>query len=72
MEVVNHNETFKLNDRELEILRLVASGRTSAQIAASMSLSAETIKWYRKKLLIKFGADNSAMLVRKASEAGLI
>lgn len=37
-----------LNDRELEILRLIGDGRTSAQIAADLSLSAETIKWYAR------------------------
>lgn len=62
----------KLNDRELAILRLVAEGLTSGQIAARLSLSAETIKWYRKKLLDKFDADNAVVLVRKAAQSGLI
>jgi DNA-binding CsgD family transcriptional regulator len=61
-----------LNDRETEILRLIGEGRTSAQIAAALSLSAETIKWYRKKLLVKFDAENTAVLIRKAATAGLI
>ena len=61
-----------LNDRELAILRLVAEGLTSGQIAARLSLSAETIKWYRKKLLDKFDAANAVVLVRKAAKAGLI
>ena len=61
-----------LNERELEILRLIGEGRTSAQIAATLSLSAETIKWYRKKLLAKFDADNTAVLIRKAATSGII
>ncbi len=61
-----------LNDREMEILRLIGEGCTSAQIAATLSLSSETIKWYRKKLLVKFDADNTAVLIRKAATAGLI
>ena len=69
---MDSTNTLKLNDRELEILRMVAAGNTSGQIAESLSLSPETIKWYRKKLLVKFDADNSAMLVRKAAAAGLI
>ena len=69
---MDSTNTLKLNDRELEILRMVAAGHTSGQIAESLSLSPETIKWYRKKLLVKFDADNSAMLVRKAAAAGLI
>ena len=63
---------MKLNDRELEIVRQIAAGKTTAEIAANLSLSPETIKWYRKKLLAKFEACNSAMMVKMASEAGLL
>ena len=61
-----------LNDREQNILRLIASGCTNPQIAEEIFLSPETIKWYRKKLLIKFDAANSAELISKAKEAGLV
>ena len=48
------NDTkLKLTDRDLEILRLLGQGCTSAQIAEMLSLSPETIKWYRKRLLTK-------------------
>ena len=61
-----------LNDREQIILRLIASGCTNPQIAEKIFLSPETVKWYRKKLLVKFDAANSAELISKAKEAGLI
>lgn len=61
-----------LNDREVAILRLLAEGYTSSRIAAELSLSTETIRWYRKKLLLKFDADNAVALVRKASDSGII
>lgn len=61
-----------LNDREVAILRLLAEGYTSARIAAELSLSTETIRWYRKKLLLKFDADNAVALVRKATDSGII
>ena len=61
-----------LTDREAEILPLVASGMTSQQIADRLFLSLPTIKWYRKKLLVKFEAANTADLIRKAKEKGLI
>ena len=64
--------TPALNDREQNILRLIASGCTNPQIAEEIFLSPETVKWYRKKLLIKFDAANSAELISKAKEAGLI
>ena len=61
-----------LNDREIAILRLLAEGYTSARIAAELSLSTETIRWYRKKLLLKFDADNAVALIRKAADSGII
>lgn len=61
-----------LNDREVAILRLLAEGYTSARIAAELSLSTETIRWYRKKLLLKFDADNAVALIRKATDSGII
>jgi DNA-binding NarL/FixJ family response regulator len=61
-----------LNDREVAILRLLAEGYTSSRIASELSLSTETIRWYRKKLLLKFDADNAVALVRKATDNGII
>lgn len=55
-----------LTERELEILQLVAQGLTSPQIAERLSLSAETIKWYRKRILSKFDADNTAEMIKLA------
>ncbi|MBO7071251.1 MAG: LuxR family transcriptional regulator [Bacteroidales bacterium] len=62
----------KLNDRELEIIRLIAQGKTTAQIADEICLSAETVKWYRKKLFTKFEASNAAELIRRVTEEGII
>ena len=61
-----------LTDRELEILPLIAAGLTSQQIADKLYLSLPTIKWYRKRMLVKFEAANSADMVAKAKERGLI
>ena len=66
------NNYVKLNDREVAILRLMAEGYTSPRIAAELSLSTETIRWYRKKMLLKFDADNAVALVRKATDSGII
>lgn len=61
-----------LTEREKEILPLIASGLTSPQIADKVCLSLATIKWYRKKLMTKFDAANTAELISKAKEKGLI
>lgn len=67
------NDTkLKLTDRDLEILRLLGQGCTSSQIAEMLSLSPETIKWYRKRLLTKLDADNTAEMMRIVSENNLI
>lgn len=62
----------KLSAKEREILDLVARGYTSSQIADTLCLSNETIRWYRKKLLVKFDASNTAELLSIAKDAGII
>ena len=51
---------IKLTRREMSILQEVAIGRTTPQIAQDLGLSPETVKWYRKQLLVKFSAATSA------------
>lgn len=51
---------------EQNILRLICDGMTNPQIAQQMGLSTETINWYRKRLLAKFGVNNTASLIRLA------
>lgn len=63
---------IKLTWREKSILQEVAIGRTTPQIAADLGLSPETVKWYRKQLLVKFSATTSAEVVRKAIVLKLI
>ena len=61
-----------ISTREKEILGLLAKGYTSPQIADCLHLSPETVKWYRKKLLIKFDVANTAELVLRAREHGVL
>lgn len=56
----------QLSSREAEILDLMSKGYTTPQIAGCLGLSPETIKWYRKKLLVKFDAANAAELIKAA------
>ena len=62
----------ELTDREREIVPLLAAGLTSQQIADKVCLSLATIKWYRKRLLEKFQASNTAELVSILKEKGLL
>jgi DNA-binding NarL/FixJ family response regulator len=61
-----------LTVREQELLRLIIDGYTNQEIADKMFLSIETIKTYRKNLLLKLGAKNSMVLVKMALEQKLV
>ncbi|WP_353195865.1 response regulator transcription factor [Parapedobacter defluvii] len=61
-----------LSQRERELLRLICEGLTNGEIAEQIFLSPETIKGYRKNLLLKLGAKNTAVLVKMAFEQKLI
>ena len=51
---------------EQNILRLICEGYTNPEIANKLNLSTETVNWYRKRLLAKFGAKNTVTLVKQA------
>ena len=57
-----------LTTREKELLRLIVDGYTNQEMANKMFLSIETIKTYRKNLILKLGAKNSMILVKMAME----
>jgi two-component system invasion response regulator UvrY len=61
-----------LGPRETEILRLVASGLTTEQIAESLCLSPKTIQNYHYQIKSKIGARTDAHLVWLAIGAGLV
>lgn len=67
------NEQFpSLTRREKEILRLIASNYSSQDIADNLCLSKRTVENHRTHLLQKLDVKNSASLIRKAMEFGLI
>ncbi|MBI3220052.1 MAG: response regulator transcription factor [Bacteroidetes bacterium] len=61
-----------LSDREMQILQLIASGKTATQIANEISLSINTISTYRARLLEKLSLSNNAELTRYALDNGLV
>lgn len=52
------DEKIKLSDRETEILRLYARGLTITEIAEKIFVSADTVKFHRRKLFEKIGVQN--------------
>ena len=64
--------TVLLSRREQELLRLIVEGKSGAEIADNMNLSYETIKSYRKRLMLKLNVSNAVELVRAALEQKLV
>jgi DNA-binding NarL/FixJ family response regulator len=60
-----------LSDRELQVLRLLADGKTVKEIGAELALSEKTISTYRARILDKLNAKTNAELMRFALRAGL-
>ena len=61
-----------LSEREQEVLKMVALGHTSAEIAEQLSLSPKTVETYRGRGMEKLGLQTRAALVRFALQEGLI
>jgi DNA-binding NarL/FixJ family response regulator len=61
-----------LSAREKEVLRLVAEGLPTKQIAVSLSISERTVKFHVNSILRKLGADNRAQAVALAAQRGLL
>ena len=62
----------RLSDREFEILRMIASGKTVSQIAEELHLSVTTVSTHRARILEKMDMANNAELMRYAMLNGLI
>jgi len=61
-----------LSEREYQVIRLLASGKTVSQIAADMNLSVKTISTYRARVLDKMGMRTNAELTYYAVRNGLV
>jgi DNA-binding NarL/FixJ family response regulator len=61
-----------LSDRELEVLKLLASGRTVSQVAADLSLSVKTVSTHRTRILKKMNMHTNAELMQYAMRARLV
>jgi DNA-binding NarL/FixJ family response regulator len=61
-----------LTRREKEVLELIAEGLTNQQIADKVFVSVLTVNSHRKNLLTKFEVNNTASLIKVATQNGLI
>ena len=68
----NRTPDFGLSSREMEVLRCLANGMTTAQISSDLFISDNTVKTHVRHILEKLGASNRAEAVSKAVQMGLI
>jgi len=61
-----------LTEREVEVLRFLARGLTTAQAGAEMFISENTVKTHIRHILAKLEVSNRAEAVAKATQIGLI
>ena len=63
---------FKLTKRELEIIKCLADGLSSPQMAEKLFISEHTVRTHRKNILKKTGMASTSQLVRYATEQQFI
>ena len=61
-----------LSDREMQVFRMLASGKSVKEIGAELALSDKTISTYRARVLEKMNLRSNAELMRYALRSGLV
>ena len=72
IELAEHHGDDDLTEREVEVLRQVASGSANKIIADKLAISEETVKAHMKKILSKLGANDRTHAVAIALKRGII
>lgn len=62
----------QISQREHEVLQLIVNEYTSGEIAQELYISKETVISHRKNIMAKLDARNTAGLVRRAIESGVV
>jgi DNA-binding NarL/FixJ family response regulator len=71
-ESINKPKHYTLSDREFEVLRGLAQGKSSKEIAGEFKISVNTINAYRKRVLVKLHAKTNIDLVKYAYKNKII
>jgi DNA-binding NarL/FixJ family response regulator len=62
----------RLTPREIEVVRLLAEGKTNKQIAAALQIAVRTVETHRAKVMFKLGFHSSSELVRYAIRSKIL
>ena len=71
-ELAEHAAAEELSPREIDVLRLIATGNANKEIAAQLSISEETVKSHVANLLAKLAANDRTHAVTLALKRGII
>jgi DNA-binding NarL/FixJ family response regulator len=72
VELAEHHTDDNLTEREVEVLRQVASGNANKIIADNLGISEETVKAHMRKILSKLGANDRTHAVAIGLKRGII
>ena len=72
IELAEHHADDALTEREIDVLRQVASGNANKVIADNLEISEETVKAHMRKILSKLGANDRTHAVAMALKRGII
>jgi DNA-binding NarL/FixJ family response regulator len=61
-----------LSERELQVLSLLAAGKSTGEIGELLSISPKTVSTYRSRLLEKLSLENTAQLIQYALQNNIV
>jgi len=61
-----------LTSTEMEVLDLIFNGKSTREIAELLQRSTRTVEVHRSRIMQKFGVDNTAKLIRRAVQLGMV
>lgn len=67
---VANTKPERLSDRELQVLSLTAEGLSTKESALRLGVTANTIEFHRRRIMMKLNAANAAEMVLRAKELG--
>jgi DNA-binding NarL/FixJ family response regulator len=71
-ELATHLGEDSLSEREIEVLMLVASGKSNKEIGAMLSITEHTAKAHMKRIIAKLGANDRTHAVTLALDRGIL
>lgn len=71
-QLLGNTGVVELSDREKDVIRYIAEGLSSREIAEELNISSHTVDSHRKNVLTKIGARNTADITRYAIQTGIV